>query len=71
MTVMTIHKSKGLEFPVVIFPYADEDIYYDKNHYVWYKVDKASYCNFDHLMLNYGSSFLEYNDQSELLYMAA
>jgi ATP-dependent exoDNAse (exonuclease V) beta subunit len=22
---MTIHKSKGLEFPVVIFPFAEED----------------------------------------------
>ena len=26
--ILTIHKSKGLEFPVVIFPFADED--YDK-----------------------------------------
>ena len=25
--IMTIHKSKGLEFPVVIFPFADLDIY--------------------------------------------
>jgi ATP-dependent exoDNAse (exonuclease V) beta subunit len=24
-SVMTIHKSKGLEFPVVIFPFAEED----------------------------------------------
>jgi superfamily I DNA/RNA helicase len=23
--IMTIHKSKGLEFPVVIFPFAEED----------------------------------------------
>ena len=32
--VMTIHKSKGLEFPVVIFPY-DLDIYRQINPKVW------------------------------------
>lgn len=34
--IMTIHKSKGLEFPVVIFPY-DLDIYRSKNEKVWYQ----------------------------------
>lgn len=35
--IMTIHKAKGLEFPVVIAPY-DLDIYYDKNPKLWYPI---------------------------------
>ena len=34
--IMTIHKSKGLEFPVVIFPY-DMEIYGDRSPVAWYE----------------------------------
>ena len=34
--IMTIHKSKGLEFPVVIFPY-DMQIYGERTPVAWYK----------------------------------
>ena len=37
---MTIHKSKGLEFPVVIFPYADLDIYKLKDNKTWFPLNK-------------------------------
>lgn len=33
--IYTVHKSKGLEFPVVIFPY-DLDIYYKNKDTIWY-----------------------------------
>ena len=36
---MTIHKSKGLEFPVVIFPYADLDIYKLKDNKTWFSLN--------------------------------
>src|SRR5690606_38491885 len=36
--IMTIHKSKGLEFPVVIYPFADKEIYKRAND-VWVKVN--------------------------------
>ncbi len=36
---MTIHKSKGLEFPVVIFPYADLDIYKLKENKTWFSLN--------------------------------
>ncbi|QLE00967.1 UvrD-helicase domain-containing protein [Galbibacter sp. BG1] len=38
--IMTIHKSKGLEFPVVIYPFADTDIYKEKNFKIWFPVAK-------------------------------
>ncbi|WP_376776909.1 UvrD-helicase domain-containing protein [Flavobacterium covae] len=33
--IMTIHKSKGLEFPVVIFPFADENYSRNKREKMW------------------------------------
>src|SRR5690606_29324255 len=33
--IITIHKSKGLEFPVVIFPFADKDYSSAKRDEIW------------------------------------
>ena len=33
--ILTIHKSKGLQFPVVIFPYAKQQIDYTLNSHLW------------------------------------
>ena len=41
--IMSIHKSKGLEFPVVIFPYANTDTLYQKNDQRWLPVDEKVY----------------------------
>lgn len=51
--IMTIHKSKGLEFPIVIFPFADLDIYKELEPKVWFSVDEANYCGFNNLLVNY------------------
>ena len=57
--IMTIHKSKGLEFPVVIFPY-DLDIYRELNPKTWYPIeDKKEFKNFDNLLVS-SSKNLEY-----------
>ena len=37
--IMTIHKSKGLEFPVVIFPFADEDYTKAPPEKMWLNAD--------------------------------
>jgi ATP-dependent exoDNAse (exonuclease V) beta subunit len=36
--IMTIHKSKGLQFPVVIFPYAKQQIDYTGTSHLWVKL---------------------------------
>ncbi len=66
--IMTIHKTKGLEFPVVIFPYADIDIYYEKQHFVWYPVSSQLYNGFDNVLLTYNKSLLNFDTQGEHLY---
>ena len=51
--IMTIHKSKGLEFSVVIFPFADLNIYKELEPKVWFPVDKNEYTSFETLLLHY------------------
>jgi ATP-dependent exoDNAse (exonuclease V) beta subunit len=38
--IMTIHKSKGLEFPVVIFPFAEEDFSHGPKEKIWVNADE-------------------------------
>jgi ATP-dependent exoDNAse (exonuclease V) beta subunit len=53
--IMTIHKSKGLEFPVVIFPYADLDIYKEVEPKVWFPLEASNYKGFTHVLLSYNN----------------
>lgn len=50
--IMTIHKAKGLEFPIVIFPYADLDIYREKESKSWFKIDPKGYNGFSEAFIN-------------------
>ena len=65
---MTIHKSKGLEFPVVIFPYADLDIYRELEPKEWFSIDKEKYNGFSHTLLNYNKDFENYGDEGLRIY---
>ncbi|WP_456438845.1 UvrD-helicase domain-containing protein [Psychroserpens sp.] len=66
--IMTIHKSKGLEFPVVIFPYANQGIYFDLNPKVWVPVDKDHFNGFSYLYLNMNKDLEDYNEISNTIY---
>lgn len=66
--LMTIHRAKGLEFPVVIFPYADIDIYEDRFPKNWFPV-KEEGVNFDEtLIYNSLSSIKEFGETGEETY---
>ena len=67
--IMTIHKSKGLEFPVVIYPFAHSDIYprYSDN-YNWYLPEKDEFLGFEAVLIGQKSEMEEYNDQTAALY---
>lgn len=66
--IMTIHKSKGLEFPVVIFPYANQDIYFDLTPKTWFEVDKKEFNGFSQLYLNLNKDLENYNDLGATIY---
>ncbi|MBU2950431.1 UvrD-helicase domain-containing protein [Tamlana agarivorans] len=61
--IMTIHKSKGLEFPVVIFPYADLDVYREIEPKEWFKIDEAKYNGLSHTLLNYNKDFEHFGNE--------
>ncbi|WP_290700963.1 exodeoxyribonuclease V subunit beta [Lacinutrix sp.] len=66
--IMTIHKSKGLEFPVVIFPYAEINIYEDIEPKEWFTLNPENYNGFNYALLNYSSAFENYGEEGNAIY---
>ncbi|WP_452220127.1 UvrD-helicase domain-containing protein [Lacinutrix salivirga] len=66
--IMTIHKSKGLEFPVVIFPFADLDIYREREPKEWFPLIKEDFNQFPHTLLNYNKDFEHFGTLGEEIY---
>ena len=67
--IMTIHKSKGLEFPVVIYPFADTEIYpRNSDNYNWYLPDETEFDGFKALLINQNKKLKDINEQTALLY---
>ncbi|WP_452225346.1 UvrD-helicase domain-containing protein [Lacinutrix chionoecetis] len=67
--IMTIHKSKGLEFPVVIFPYSDIYIYEDIEPKEWFALNPENYNGFDYALLNYSSAFESYGTEGKVIHL--
>jgi len=59
--IMTIHKSKGLEFPVVLYPYANEDIYQQRDTKIWYPLSANKFAGFEHAYINYSPTISQYS----------
>lgn len=66
--IMTIHKSKGLEFPVVIVPYCDTKMNFAMNPTDWVTVNPASYEGFEHLYMSLKSDNTYYPDAPARIY---
>ena len=62
VNIMTIHKSKGLEFPVVIFPY-DLDIYRQVKPKVWFDELPEVYEGFDEFLIDYNRALNTIGDK--------
>ena len=65
--VMTIHKSKGLEFPVVIFPY-DLDVYRQVNPKVWFNKLPEKFDGFKELLVPFSKDLNYVNDRGSEIY---
>ncbi|SEK82540.1 ATP-dependent exoDNAse (exonuclease V) beta subunit (contains helicase and exonuclease domains) [Aquimarina amphilecti] len=63
--IMTIHKSKGLEFPCVIYPYANIDIYREIEPKTWLPVSKNDFDGFEEVFVNYNKQLSEYGSIAE------
>lgn len=65
--IMTIHKSKGLEFPVVLFPYADLNIYHEIKAKTWFPIDEKEY-GFDETLINYNKNVEDFGEIGAAIY---
>ncbi|NER14306.1 UvrD-helicase domain-containing protein [Leptobacterium flavescens] len=65
--LMTIHKSKGLEFPVVIYPYAQSNIYEEIDPRLWMPVDKDTF-GLSSGLFSKNKDFSEFSEYSKTLY---
>ncbi|WP_299394265.1 exodeoxyribonuclease V subunit beta [uncultured Gelidibacter sp.] len=66
--IMTIHKSKGLEFPVVIFPYANQHIYFDQTPKIWFPVVPEAFNGFPNVFINVNKDLEDQGDLGKSLY---
>ncbi len=66
--LMTIHKAKGLEFPVLIFPFADSEFIKTHNQTVWFPLDPDRYCGFNEFELPFSKKLAQINQVGEHLY---
>ena len=66
--IMTIHKAKGLEFPVVIFPYANSYIYEEIEPKLWLPVSSESFCGFPEILVNKKKEVIHYGDTAAELF---
>ncbi|MDP2687924.1 MAG: UvrD-helicase domain-containing protein [Aequorivita sp.] len=65
--LMTIHKAKGLEFPVVIFPFADMQLYDGKYDKLWYPLETDDF-SFKEAQINYKTEVANYEEKGEEMY---
>ena len=65
--LMTIHKAKGLEFPVVIFPYADINIYKEIDSKTWFPINDKD-LEFDESLINFNKNVEDFGEEGKSIY---
>jgi ATP-dependent exoDNAse (exonuclease V) beta subunit len=65
--IMTIHKSKGLEFPVVIFPFAEEDYSRAPRSKMWLDLDDTTF-EFQRALVDSNKDVAQYGEKASELY---
>lgn len=66
--IMTIHKSKGLEFPVVIYPFAEESFSAPKRNKLWVDFDENEAIDFPKALVNIKKDVANYGENAKEVY---
>lgn len=64
--IMTIHKAKGLEFPIVIYPFANTKIYDELEPKLWLPVE--DFGEFKEVLINKKSEVVQYGEPAKTIY---
>ncbi|MES2410769.1 MAG: UvrD-helicase domain-containing protein [Bacteroidota bacterium] len=65
--IMTIHTSKGLEFPVVIFPFAEENYSLGPKEKIWLNADEDQF-GLSKVLVDKNNNVSTYGEESALIY---
>lgn len=65
--IMTIHKSKGLEFPVVIYPFANDNYSKNNGKKLWIPLENEN-INFNKVLIDNKKDVLSYSDDANKIY---
>jgi ATP-dependent exoDNAse (exonuclease V) beta subunit len=65
--IMTIHKSKGLEFPVVIFPFADENYSAGPKEKMWLNADEEQF-GLPKVLVDKNNTVSTYGEEAAIIY---
>ncbi len=66
--ILTIHQAKGLEFPIVFFPYADSLIHSNHQEKVWLSPQSLLGDKFPLAWVGYSKRLLNYGEEGEKAY---
>ncbi|MEX0290271.1 MAG: 3'-5' exonuclease, partial [Flavobacteriaceae bacterium] len=66
--IMTVHKAKGLEFPIVIFPYANTYIYEEIDPKLWLPLPDKTNHNFSEVLISKKQEVAYYGDKAAEVY---
>lgn len=66
--IMTIHKSKGLEFPVVIFPFAEEDFSRKPKNKLWIDFDETDEIDLPKAFVNSKNEVSTYSEKAREIF---
>lgn len=68
--IMTVHKAKGLEFEIVIFPFANSNIYKEIEPKLWLPVEANAFHGFEEVLISKKQEVIHYSPSAEALYTA-
>lgn len=68
--IMTVHKSKGLEFNLVIYPFANSRIHQEIEPKLWLPVDANEFNGFEQMLISKNSEVVSYSEKAEEIFNA-
>ncbi len=68
LQIMSVHKAKGLEFPIVIFPFANSHIYKEIDPKLWLPIPDGTLEGFTELLISKKQEVADYGPAAKIFY---